>query len=74
MIELSTDNALLFYLGFTLSILFGLWCYRHSTTRNRRLSLMAQKLLVCEYCHTAYLADVGKSVSRCPCCQSYNRL
>lgn len=74
MIELTVTNAFLLYLAFTLTCLLGLWCMQHYQTRKQRLSLLPQKLQVCEYCHTAYLADIEKAISRCPGCQSYNRL
>lgn len=73
MIALNADQAFLVYLGFTLLVLLGLWCYHHYKTRSHRLSLLPQRLQVCEYCHTAYLADVEKDVSRCPGCDSFNK-
>lgn len=73
MIEVSTSTAFLLYLGFALLTLLGLWSWQHYQTRQKRLSLIAQELLVCEYCHTAYLGDIGKQVTRCPCCRSFNK-
>lgn len=73
MIEISATHAFLLYLGSCLIALLGLWGYQHFRTRKQRISLEAQLLVKCEYCHTAYLADVVRSVSRCPCCQAFNK-
>lgn len=72
MIELTVTQAFLLYLGFTISILLGLWSHYHYRVRKQRVSLLPQRLHVCEYCRTAYLAEVEKAISRCPCCQSFN--
>lgn len=72
MIEVSTTHAFLIYLGFSLTVVLGIWSYHHYTTKDKRLLLNEEELRACEYCQTAYLAEVGKSLSRCPCCRSYN--
>lgn len=73
MIELTPAAACTLYLGTTLAILLGLWIYHHYQSRNKKIITVAQQLHVCEYCHFAYLAELGKEVTRCPQCQSFNK-
>lgn len=72
MIELSPATALLLYLGATLLCLFGIWIFSHYRTRRRRFMPLEKELTVCEFCHFAYLDAGIKSITRCPCCNSYN--
>ena len=72
-VELSPNTAFMLYLGLTLGVLLGIWTYHHYTSRREKISIIEQELVVCEYCHGAYLSDVGKEISRCPHCQSYNK-
>jgi len=74
MIELYPTTALMLYLCVTLAVLFGIWGYQHYTGRNKKVITSEKKLQVCEYCHFAYLADIGKNVSQCPQCQSFNKI
>ncbi len=61
------------YLGVTLCVLLGVWLSHHYKNRGKKLMLNAEELLVCEYCHCAYLAEVSQAVTRCPDCRSYNK-
>lgn len=73
MIELTPAAACTLYLGATLATLLGLWIYHHYQSRHKKIITFAQKLHVCEYCHFAYLAELGKDVTQCPQCQSFNK-
>lgn len=73
MIELSANTAVMLYLGLTLGILLGIWGYHHYRSRSKKIFTEEQELLVCEYCHFAYLEDITKSVNQCPQCQSFNK-
>jgi hypothetical protein len=73
MIELLPATAVMLYLGISLTTLLSLWIFHHYQSRTRKVILQAEKLLVCEYCHCAYLADIAKKVTRCPDCSSYNK-
>lgn len=72
MIELLPATAFMVYLLMTLIPLLGIWAYHHYRVRKTKVVTEAQRLLVCEYCSFAYLDDIGKKVTRCPQCQSYN--
>lgn len=73
MIEISPNTAVMLYLGLTLAVLLGIWCSHHYFSRKEKISLLEQELLVCEYCHCAYLEDLGKKITQCPQCRSFNR-
>lgn len=73
MISLSPNTALMLYLCLTLAILFGVWLSNHYKTRRKKIVLAEEHLLVCEYCHCAYLAQAEKQVTQCPQCNSYNK-
>jgi hypothetical protein len=73
MIELTPTTACTLYLSATLALLLSLWIYQHYRLRHKKLITVAQELHVCEYCHYAYLADLGRNVTQCPQCQSYNK-
>jgi len=73
MIELSTNTACMLYLGLTLAIVFGIWTYNHYNSRQQKIVIAEQELLVCEYCHFAYLGDLGKPLTQCPQCHSFNK-
>ncbi|MCE5316328.1 MAG: hypothetical protein LLG04_03065 [Parachlamydia sp.] len=73
MIELTPAAACTLYLGATLAFLLGLWIYHHYSSRHKKIITVAHKLHVCEYCHFAYLAELGKDVTQCPQCQSFNK-
>lgn len=74
MIEVSPATAVMLYLALTLVVVLGLWGYNHYRTRHRRLKMEAHKLLVCEYCHYAYLEAHEATVTQCPQCHSFNKL
>lgn len=73
MIELSATTAAMLYLCLTLVVLLGLWSYHHYQSRRKKVLTVAQELLVCEYCHTAYLGNISKNVTQCPLCHCYNK-
>jgi len=73
MIEISPTAATMLYLGLTISILLGLWIYQQYRFQRKKILPAEQKLLICEFCHFAYLEDQAKNVTRCPQCQSFNK-
>lgn len=73
MIEVSPSTGVMLYLGITLFFILGLWGFNHYRTRKHSLKLEAQKLLICEYCHFAYLEDRVSQVTQCPQCRSFNK-
>jgi ribosomal protein L37AE/L43A len=73
MIEVSPATGVMLYLGLTLFLIFGLWGFNHYRTRKHHLKLEAQQLLVCEYCHFAYLEGLELQVTQCPQCHSFNK-
>lgn len=73
MIELSTAAAINIYLGLTLTFLLGIWFYHHYSVRHKKVIVTDKELLVCEFCHFAYLGGKDKKVTQCPQCQSYNK-
>lgn len=73
MIGLSSTTALMLYLCLTLGILLAVWISHFYRFRNKKVVIAEQDLLVCEYCHCAYLAKKAKTVTQCPQCHSYNK-
>lgn len=73
MIELSTNTAMMLYLVLTLGFVLGIWIYNQYFSKRKKISIAARELLVCEYCHCAYLEELGKPVTQCPQCHSYNK-
>ncbi|ADI37573.1 putative uncharacterized protein [Waddlia chondrophila 2032/99] len=73
MIELTPITALMLYLCITLATLLGIWARYHLKSRKQKVIIVEQELLVCEYCHFAYLDQIGKEVTSCPQCGSYNK-
>ncbi len=73
MIEVSPATGVMLYLGITLIFILSLWGLNHYHKRKKYVKLEAQRLLVCEYCHFAYLEDWGKTVTQCPQCSSFNK-
>jgi hypothetical protein len=73
MFEVSTNTAVMLYLGMTFGVVLGIWIYHHYESRKQKLSLDELELLVCEYCHFAYLGNLGKDVTQCPQCNSFNK-
>lgn len=74
MIELSANTAVMLYLGATLGVLLGIWAWQHYTSIRKKVVTVEHELLVCEYCHFAYLETLGKKVTQCPQCHSYNKI
>lgn len=73
MIELTSTTAIMLYLCLTLGVLLFLWGHRHYQSRKKKLDLSHQRLIICEYCHFAYLDKVAKPVTQCPQCSSFNK-
>ena len=73
MIELTPQTALMIYLCLTLATLLGIWSYHHFFARKKKIVVMEQKLIVCEYCYNAYLDQIEKGVTKCPQCGSFNK-
>lgn len=73
MIELTTNTAMMLYLVLTLGCVLGIWIYHHYFSKRKKISLAARELLVCEYCHFAYLEELSKPVNQCPQCHSFNK-
>lgn len=73
MIELSPNTGFMLYLGVTLIFILGIWGYHHYKNRKKNVLTISQELLVCEYCHFVYLADLGLKVNKCPQCHSFNK-
>jgi uncharacterized paraquat-inducible protein A len=74
MIALSFNTAFMLYLGFTLVILLAFWGYNHFRDRKRVIVTHEQKLIVCEFCHFAFLDKSFKDVNQCPQCHSFVKL
>lgn len=74
MIELSPTTALMVYLGIALCFLLGIWLYHHYGSKSKVVLPVEKNVIVCEFCHFAYLGASAKEISRCPRCSSYNRL
>lgn len=73
MIELSSTTAIMLYLCLTLGVLLLLWGNCHYHSRRKKIDLSDQRLIICEYCHFAYLEKVAKPVTQCPQCNSFNK-
>jgi ribosomal protein L37AE/L43A len=73
MIELTPNTAFMIYLGLTLGMLFGIWCFQHFRTRKKKIAIAEKELFVCEYCHFCYLDDKAKEITKCSQCHSYNK-
>lgn len=73
MIELTPTTACTLYLSATLAFILSLWIYHHYQSRHNKLITVAQELFICEYCHFAYLGELGKEVTQCPQCASFNK-
>lgn len=74
MIEVSPDTAFLLYIGLTLLVLLGTWCYSLYRSSKRKIILFKHELTICEYCHFAFLATRGEVLTRCPQCKSLTKL
>lgn len=73
MIVLTPITALMLYLCLTLATLLCIWGWHHWKSRTRKVIVVEEELLVCEYCHFAYLGQIGKGVTACPQCGSFNK-
>lgn len=74
MIELSPTTALMLYLGLSLLFLLGVWAYNYYAALKKRILPSEKELIVCEFCHFAYLDVSEKKISRCPRCNSLNTM
>lgn len=74
MIELSQGTALLLYLGITLICILGVWIASHYRSRKRCFMPLEKELITCEFCLFAYLDESAKKITRCPKCDSYNKV
>lgn len=73
MIEVTPSTAFMIYLATTLTILVLVWVQYHFRSK-KKFKLPAETLLlVCEYCHCAYVEDYLKDVTQCPKCDSFNK-
>jgi hypothetical protein len=72
MIELNPATALMVYLGLTLMAILGIWAASHYRARKRRFLPLEKELVVCEFCHFAYLEVGSQKITRCPRCESLN--
>lgn len=73
MIEVAPNTAIMLYLAISLTAILGLWLYSHASKRKKKIVTSEQRLLVCEYCHCAYVEDLTKEVTKCPDCNSFNK-
>lgn len=73
MITLTATTAAMLYLCVTLTVLLGIWTYHHYKSRSNKIIVVEQELLICEYCHFAYLVDLSKKVTQCPQCHCFNK-
>jgi predicted Zn-ribbon and HTH transcriptional regulator len=70
MITLAPATAFLLYLALSLALLLIL-SLRHAAQARRRRAIPPEYSAVqCEYCSERYLAESGRSFSRCPQCKS----
>jgi ribosomal protein L37AE/L43A len=73
MIEITFNTAFMLYLCLTLTILLGVWAYYHLQERNRIIVSSEKKLIICEYCHFAYVDRSLKVIHQCPQCQLFSK-
>lgn len=73
MIELNPVTALMLYLALTLAMILSIWAAAHYRSRKRRFMPLEKELIICEFCHFAYLDSGAKKITRCPRCDSFNR-
>jgi protein-arginine kinase activator protein McsA len=73
MIELSQTTALTVYLFISLTLLLSILIYQHFFSIKRKVRTDRERLLVCEYCHFAYLGEIGSELTQCPQCSSFNK-
>lgn len=73
MIELTTNAALIIYLGLTLAVILTLWLVNHFKSKKRYSIDTRQQLYLCEYCCFVYLELDNQTVTTCPQCQSFNK-
>lgn len=73
MIEMTSTTAAMLYLCVTMLAIFGIWVNHHYKNRQKKIVVVEKKLVVCEYCHFAYLYELSKHISQCPQCSCYNK-
>lgn len=72
MIEMNCSTALMVYLCFTMGVLLLFWTITHYLTRKQKIICVEEEIVTCEYCQFSYLKNIGKAISKCPQCHSYN--
>lgn len=72
MILINPATAIMLYLAMTLVVLLTVWILSHYKRKKRKIFQIEKELFVCEYCHSTYVDDHAKKVTRCPQCQSFN--
>ncbi len=70
---LAPTTALMLYLCMTLFVILSLWFWNHLQVKKRIILPPKDHLIICEYCHTAYVSPADKEIAKCPECQSFNR-
>ena len=63
----------MFYLTAFLLLCFTCWMLTHKRARERAPLPQRHRLVLCEYCHFAYLGEAER-ISRCPECHQLNDL
>lgn len=72
MIHLDARSAVVLYLSLTLLGLLVLWL-RQKAPGGEETGAMERGLFHCEFCAELYLECSWKGVTRCPCCQGWNK-
>jgi hypothetical protein len=73
MIELSAETAFTLYLLFCIFCVFAVWGFGHFKKREKKLEVLKDVLVVCEFCQCPYMAGVAVAVSTCPECGLFNK-
>lgn len=73
MIEVSPEAACMLYLGIAILAVLGIWLFQHKKSQKKEIISYTTAHFTCEFCHSAYLDDPLKTVTRCPECQSLNK-
>ncbi len=71
MIEVTPDTACVLYLGIAMMIVLGMWLFRYKKHKTNAIPY-AKRHIVCEFCHTSYIDNPEKLLTRCPECQFLN--
>jgi Zn finger protein HypA/HybF involved in hydrogenase expression len=73
MIEVSPEQAFLLYLGAGVLAIIGIWVRHHLQAKKKEVVTFRAQSFCCEFCHSSYLDDPMKPLTRCPECQSLNK-